>query len=341
MTSAKRALIYLVIFAVIAIGGGIFVANGIQRPVPGADQEYTAEFTNVAGLRIGNDVRRLGTRVGKVTGVDLYRGKDSDTTSARVKFTLTQGENVYGDSRLAIRYLNLTGIRYLDLEQKARAGAPVKPGTVIGQESTTPSFDITQVFHGLAPVFQVMKADDVNRLAEGMLKIVQGDGSGFAQTIDSLNEVLALVDDQNEVINTLVDNMKSMAAAIGGGSQYIQPVISYIQRFGNVLAANVTRQRSLADQTGSVLVSVDNLFAALGFEPNNSPGFNDLVRQAMPLGELGVQLLSYTPGLLAAFNSVLPPTGKPVAQTCSKGQAPIPDSLRLFLRGSQVTLCRR
>ena len=53
MTSAKRALIYLVIFAVIAIGGGIFVANGIQRPVPGADQEYTAEFTNVAGLRIG------------------------------------------------------------------------------------------------------------------------------------------------------------------------------------------------------------------------------------------------------------------------------------------------
>ena len=49
--------------------------------------------------------------------------------------TLTQGENVYGDSRLAIRYLNLTGIRYLDLEQKARAGAPVKPGTVIGQDS--------------------------------------------------------------------------------------------------------------------------------------------------------------------------------------------------------------
>lgn len=295
----------------------------------------------MAGLRVGNDVRRLGTRVGKVTGVDLYRGKDSDTTSARVKFTLTQGENVYGDSRLAIRYLNLTGIRYLDLEQKARAGAPVKPGTVIGMDSTTPSFDITQVFHGLAPVFQVMKADDVNHLAEGMLKIIQGDGSGFAQTIDSLNQVLALVDDQNDVINTLVDNMKALSGAVGGGSQYIQPLLGYLQRFGTVLADNVVRQRLIADQTGSVLIAVDDLLAALGFEPNNSPGFNDLVRQAMPIGELGVQILSYTPGLLAAFNSVLPPTGKQAAQTCSKGQAPLPESVRLFLRGSQVTLCRR
>ena len=156
-----------------------------------------------------------------------------------------------------------------------------------------------------------------------------------------VSEVLALVDDQNDVINTLVDNMKALSGAVGGGSQYIQPLLGYLQRFGTVLADNVVRQRLIADQTGSVLIAVDDLLAALGFEPNNSPGFNDLVRQAMPIGELGVQILSYTPGLLAAGNSVLPPTGKQAAQTCSKGQAPLPESVRLFLRGSQVTLCRR
>lgn len=226
MTTAKRAFIYLTIFAIVAIAGGIFVANGIVRPVPGADAEYTADFTNVAGLRVGNDVRRLGTRVGKVTGVELHREDDSDTTTARVKFTLTRGEEIFGDSRLAIRYLNLTGIRYLDLQQKARAGAPLKSGTTISSESTTPSFDITQVFHGLAPVFQVMDPEDINRFAEGMLAMVEGDGSGFNQTIGSVTKVLNLVEEQSQVIDVLVNNMSSLSNAIHGNSRYIEPMIT-------------------------------------------------------------------------------------------------------------------
>ncbi|GAA3049006.1 MCE family protein [Gordonia defluvii] len=341
MTSAKRALVYLVVFAIVAIGGGIFVSNGIIRPVANAAAEYTADFTNVAGLRVGNDVRRLGTRVGKVTAVDLYREPNADTTTARVTFTLTKGEDVFGDTRLAIRYLNLTGVRYLDLQQKARAGAPVKSGATIGLGSTTPSFDITQVFHGLAPVFQVMKADDVNRFAEGMLKLVEGDGSGFAQTIDSLNKVLSLVDDQHEVVNTLVDNLKTLSSAVSGGAQYIQPVIVYLSRLGNVVAAKSADLRNYADSTGAVIISIDNLFAAMGFDKNDSPGFNDLVRQFLPIGEAAIGILAVTPGLLAAVNSVLPPVGNTAALKCSKGQAAVPDNLKLFLRGSQVTLCRR
>ena len=94
--------------------------------------------------------------------------------------------------------------------------------------------------------------------------------------------------------------MKSMSAAIGGGSQHIQPVISYIQRFGTVPAANVTRQRSLADQTGSVLIR-STISSRHWVRAQQFAGSNDLVRQAMPLGELGVQILVH-PGLLAAFN---------------------------------------
>ncbi|QKT08357.1 MCE family protein [Gordonia sp. X0973] len=341
MTSAKRALVYLIIFAVVAIGGGIFVANGIVRPVPGASNEYTGDFTNVAGLRVGNDVRRLGTRVGKVTGVELYRPKDQDTTIARVKFTLARGENVYTDSHLAIRYLNLTGVRYLDLQQKERQGAPLREGSEIGVGSTTPSFDITQVFHGLAPVFQVMKPDDVNRLSEGLVALVEGDGSGFGKTLDSLTQVVGLVDQQNQVIDTLVDNLKSLSATVKGNSQYLDPFITYVQRFGNVLVAKQGELRNYADSTGAAIAALDDLVAAIGFDKNDSPGFNDLVRQVLPLGQSVVDILALTPGILAAVNSVLPPAGTPAAQRCSKGQAQVPANLKVFLRGTQVTLCQR
>ncbi|WP_228460904.1 MlaD family protein [Gordonia crocea] len=83
MTTAKRALIYLTIFAIIAIGGGIFVTNGILRPVAKADAEYTADFTNVSGLRVGNDVRRLGTRVGKVSPPSNCTATPAGTPPAR------------------------------------------------------------------------------------------------------------------------------------------------------------------------------------------------------------------------------------------------------------------
>jgi len=341
VTTAKRALIYLTIFAIIAIGGGIFVTNGILRPVAKADAEYTADFTNVSGLRVGNDVRRLGTRVGKVTAVELHRDPGGDATSARVTFSLTRGEEVFGDTRLAIRYLNLTGIRYLDLQQKARAGVPLKPGTTIGVGSTTPSFDITQVFHGLAPVFAVMDPDDINRFAEGMLAIVEGDGSGFNETLGSVTKVLSLVNDQSQVIDVLVDNMTALSNAIHGNSRYIEPMITYIQRFGRILVGKSADLRNFADQTYAVVASLDDLIAAAGFEQGDTPGFNDLVRQVMPIGEAVVGILALTPGLLAAVNSVLPPTGTKASMQCSKGAAPIPDNLKLFLRGSQVTLCRR
>jgi len=174
-----------------------------------------------------------------------------------------------------------------------------------------------------------------------MLKLVEGDGSGFAQTIDSLNKVLSLVDDQHEVVNTLVDNLKTLSSAVSGGAQYIQPVIVYLSRLGNVVAAKSADLRNYADSTGAVIISIDNLFAAMGFDKNDSPGFNDLVRQFLPIGEAAIGILAVTPGLLAAVNSVLPPVGNTAALKCSKGQAAVPDNLKLFLRGSQVTLCRR
>lgn len=65
MTRFSRAIVYLLVFAVFAVAGGVFIANAITRPVSGASDEFTAEFTDVAGLRPGNDVRSLGVRVGR------------------------------------------------------------------------------------------------------------------------------------------------------------------------------------------------------------------------------------------------------------------------------------
>ncbi|GAB17974.1 Mce family protein [Gordonia effusa NBRC 100432] len=338
MKSPVRSFVYLLVFALVAVGGGLFIANGVSRPIAGQTETYTAEFTNVSGLRVGNDVRTLGTRVGKVTDVEL----SSDDTTALVTFTLVRDQHVYGDSKLAIRYLNLTGIRYLDLQQRSGQGTPRSPGEPIGLESTTPSYDITTVFHGLAPVFAVMDPADINHFSESLLALIQGDGTGFGEVLDSLTRVLQFVDDRSALVNTLVYNLSKVSGALGGRAGYVGQLIAFMKEFGAAVAKAIPSVREYADSTGNVIIAIDRLFAAMGLRPNNTPDANAVVRQALPIARSVIGVLSLTPGLLNALNNVLPASGPASTPlTCSKGRAQLPASVAIFLRGSQVTLCKK
>lgn len=341
MTGFRRSLIYLVVFAVIATAGGVFIANAINRPVAGSTRSYQADFTNASGLRAGNDVRMLGTRVGKVTSVALRQGRASGTTVAQVSFTLDTKQHIYPDSRLAIRYLNLTGIRYVDLQQQSQSGQPLESGTPIGISSTEPSFDITAVFHGLAPVFAVMNPDDINHFSKSLLMLIEGDGSGFGNVIDSLTKVLTFVDDRSALIDVLVDNLRHLSDSIGGRASNITPLVGYLSTLGAILARRLPDLRNLADSAGAVLVSANQFLGALGLENGATPDLNATIRQIMPAAQSVVGLLTLTPGILNSLNSVLPSPDAPAELTCSKGSAPLPSDIALFVRAKQVTLCKR
>lgn len=341
MNTFSRSLLYLIVFALFSVGGGFFVADAINRPSAGSTETYTAEFTNASGLRVGNDVRLLGVRVGKVTEVSLTQHDGGETTLATVQFTLNNNQHIYRDTRLAIRYLNLTGIRYLDVQQRSEPSPVVKPGSVITSDSTDPSFDITTIFHGLAPVLSAMSPDDINHFAQSMLTLVQGDGSGFSTMLDSLSKVLRFADDRSQIIETLVNNLVKLSSSINDRSQYLGPLIDYLSRVGTTLVESEQGLRGLAETTGEVIVQVDGLLAAVGLRPNSTPDLNSVVQQILPTARSAIGLLGLTPGILNAINLAIPVPGQQVAYDCSRGQAALPASVAIFLRGAQVTLCKR
>ncbi|MEP9414596.1 MlaD family protein [Gordonia sp. VNQ95] len=343
MTKFSHALVYLIVFGLFCLGGGLFINNAIDRPVAADTGTYTADFTSAAGLKVGNDVRILGARVGKVTDMSVHHDTQSGSSVARVRFQLDTSQRLYQNSKLAIRYLNLTGIRYIDIQQDAHPDAPV-PGadTVIPAQATIPSFDVTKVFHGLAPVFATMNTNDINHFAESLLALLEGDGSGFSDFVSSLTTVVRFADDRDKIINTLVDNLAGLSGSVQGRSQYITPIIDYVSRFGTVLAQWTPQLRGLADNTGNLLIQADYLLAALGLQPNRTPDAEFFVGQLKPLGQAALNLLALSPAVLNAINSVIPPAGaQQTTLTCSRGRAALPTDVALFIRESQVTLCKR
>jgi ABC-type transporter Mla subunit MlaD len=66
-------------------------------------------FTDVFGLREGDDVRMAGVRVGRVESIELQGDK------AKVSFVVQSDQQVLGTTVASVTYQNIVGQRYLGL----------------------------------------------------------------------------------------------------------------------------------------------------------------------------------------------------------------------------------
>ena len=75
---------------------------------------YSAEFTNVSGLRAGQFVRASGVEVGKVAKVDLIDGDKR----VLVDFAVDRSLQLDQSTTASIRYQDLIGDRYLEISAR-------------------------------------------------------------------------------------------------------------------------------------------------------------------------------------------------------------------------------
>src|SRR5258707_12462967 len=74
---------------------------------------YSAEFSNISGLRAGQFVRASGVEIGKVGSVHLVDGG----TRVRVDFDVDRSVPVYESTTAQIPSLDLIGNHYLNLKR--------------------------------------------------------------------------------------------------------------------------------------------------------------------------------------------------------------------------------
>ena len=106
------------IFASVALLLGYLLVNTMLHGLTGDTVHYKAEFSDVSGLRTGDDIRVAGVRVGRVQSVEI-----TDAGAGVVR--PGQAAAVCSATNLVMRYQNLLGQRYLALVQgkdAARSG---------------------------------------------------------------------------------------------------------------------------------------------------------------------------------------------------------------------------
>ena len=114
----RGPLIGLSLFMVVSLTLTWLVYASLRRDVGGKTTPYSAMFTDVYGLREGDDVRMAGVRVGRVEKIDL------DGKLAKVSFVVQQEQHVYGNTVASVTYQNIVGQRYLALSLGREGGRP-------------------------------------------------------------------------------------------------------------------------------------------------------------------------------------------------------------------------
>ncbi|WP_435581423.1 MCE family protein [Amycolatopsis thermoflava] len=197
---------------------------------------YTAEFTEAAGLKSGDEVRVAGAKVGEVTGVSL----DGD----HVKVTFRVTDTWVGDeSTVSVRIKTLLGAKNLALDPRGeREQDPDQP---IPRGRTVTPYDVNDAFADLARTTGEL---DTDQLAASFRTLAQTFDAATPQDVRSALDGLAALSQTISSRDTELKQLLSGTAQLSGTVAERTDQLARLITDGNVLLTEFDQRRSALDQ---------------------------------------------------------------------------------------------
>src|SRR6201992_3181881 len=166
---------------------------------------YSAEFTNISGLRAGQFVRASGVEIGQVSSVRLVDGGKR----APVEFNVDRSVPLYQSTTAQIRYLNLIGDRYLELKRGEGEGSDrvLPSGGVIRASRASPALHLDALIGGFKPLFRALDPEKVNNIATAIITVFQGQGGTINDILDPTAHMTSRIAERDEAIGEVVKNL--------------------------------------------------------------------------------------------------------------------------------------
>lgn len=247
----RKSSIMLSLFLIAATVATWLVYVTLRREITGATNSYSAMFTDVSGLKTGDDVRIAGVRVGRVDHIDL------DDTLARVTFQVASDHTLYDDTTATVTYQNIIGQRYVGLSPgTAQHHTPLPNGGRIPVEKTRPSFDISNLLNGFEPLFTLLSPQQVDNLTNGIVEALQGNSSSVLTLITQTSALAQTLAGPDAVLGDVIHNLNDVTTVLAKQNSNLQTVISQSRDAISTLAG---RREGLVSSVGSINAAMGRL----------------------------------------------------------------------------------
>ncbi|WP_204806374.1 MCE family protein [Mycobacterium riyadhense] len=335
MRKVSGSVLWLTAFTAIATVCAIIVVTALRSPVNGPVTHYTATFTDVSGLDIGNDVRISGVQVGKVEAIRL------DGRTAKVAFSALNEHPLYRNTVAAVRFQNLLGQRYVELVQPAATGERLAAGATIPIGQTVPSFDITKLFNGFRPVFATLDPAQLNQFGENLLRLIQGDDTGLGPVLHDLDAISKFAVNRQAAITVLIRNLGEISRDLGGKSRQLFHLIATLNQLLTKFTSKSDEFRASIDIELPLLRSLVHIlqYAERTFDGSTVPLY-DLTSRMFPQTPTIIAGLSLVPSLIQGLrDSLIDDQQETAAFTCSRGQVRLPGIGEVSFAQQDLVVC--
>jgi phospholipid/cholesterol/gamma-HCH transport system substrate-binding protein len=217
-----KSLVFILVTALATAVLAVSIAGADVGDTAG----YNARFTDTTGLSPGDSIRIAGVKVGQVDSVKVV-----DHHRAQVHFSVRRDRALPASATATIKYLNMVGQRYIDLE---RGTGPVDrvlpPGGTIPLERTTPALDLTQLFSGFQPLFEGLSPKDVNQLAGEIVQVLQGEGGTVRSLLSNVGSLTTTLAAKDQVIGQVIDNLNTVLTTVNTREAGFNDLVTTLQQ---------------------------------------------------------------------------------------------------------------
>jgi len=231
--------------------------------------QYSAEFTNISGLKVGDFVRIAGVEVGKVKQISIR-----PDTVVVASFTADNNVVLTQGTRALIRYEDVVGHRYLELEQGVGGDHRLSQGQTIPVDHTEPALDLDALVGGFRPLFRALDPGQVNALTGQLISAFQNQGTAIGAFLDQTAAVTNTLADRDDLIEQVIDNLRTVFGSVGDQSQQLDKAVT---SFSALMSRFADHKSDLSDalaHSNAAAASIADLLAQL------RPPFKDTVAQS-------------------------------------------------------------
>jgi phospholipid/cholesterol/gamma-HCH transport system substrate-binding protein len=170
---------------------------------------YRAQFADVSGLQVGDQVRVAGVSVGRVTDIDVQ--KDS---TVMVGFDVDHKLQLDRTTSATVRYRNLIGDRLLELGRGTSNAQPLAAGGTIAIAQTAPAVDLDALLNGFKPLFAGLNPSQINQLSGQLVEVLQGQTTAIDHLVSSVGSFTSTLGDRSVLITQVVNNLNSVLGEV-------------------------------------------------------------------------------------------------------------------------------
>ncbi len=205
-------------------------------PIIGGGDTYHAMFTEAGGLKVNDEVRIAGVRVGKVDEVELAGDE------VRVSFKVDDAADFGAETRAAIKVKTILGAMFLALEP-AGGGQLAEDGTIPAERTSSP-FDVVEAFEGLASTSAQIDTDQLAESLTTLADLTRNTPEEFQGALDGLSRLSSNIAAKDEQLNTLLVNLERVSTVL---DERDQDIVKLMEDSDVLFRALVARREAVHD----------------------------------------------------------------------------------------------